>query len=63
MKTLWIKLATLLIMIHLMGLGTSCKTTIQLKAKTPPPGQMKKMTGSQSAKHFAPGQKKNKKNW
>jgi hypothetical protein len=27
-----------------------------------PPGQMKKMTGEKSAKHYAPGQKKKHKN-
>ena len=31
------------------------------KSKTLPPGQMKKVTGSKSAKPYAPGQKKKKK--
>jgi hypothetical protein len=62
MKTLKFKLTTLIIFILIIGLGTGCKTTIQLKAKTPPPGQVKKATGSKSAKPFAPGQQKKKKN-
>jgi len=31
------------------------------KSHKAPPGQVKKMTGSKSAKPYAPGQKKNKK--
>ena len=57
-----IKFSTLFILIVIIGLGTSCKTTIQLKTKNAPPGQMKKVSGSQSAKPFAPGQQKKKKN-
>jgi len=36
----------------------SCKSTIVFKA---PPGQVKKATGTKSAKPFAPGQQKKKK--
>ena len=43
----------------------SCSTTIHTKGPAPapksvPPGQAKKMTGSQSAKPYAPGQQKKK---
>jgi hypothetical protein len=62
MKTLRINLGTFLVLTFLIGLGTGCASTIQSNAKSPPPGQMKKMTGSQSAKPFAPGQQKNKRN-
>ena len=38
------------------------KKTVQTKTTTPlPPGQAKKVTGSQSAKEYAPGQQKKKK--
>jgi hypothetical protein len=42
--------------------STSCKTTVTVKgnSKPLPPGQAKKMTGSQSAKEYAPGQQKKK---
>lgn len=33
---------------------------VDSKPKKAPPGQMKKMTGSQSAKPYAPGQQKKK---
>lgn len=35
---------------------------VDSKPKTAPPGQVKKVTGSQSAKAYAPGQQKKKKN-
>ncbi len=46
--------------------GTSCSRTkkvtivrpVTVKTKTLPPGQAKKVTGSQSAKPYAPGQQK-----
>lgn len=56
------KYLSLIIFILMVGINTSCKTTIQLKTKNAPPGQMKKVSGSQSAKPFAPGQQKKKKN-
>jgi hypothetical protein len=56
------KYLTLFIFILMVGFGTSCKTTIQLGSKNAPPGQVKKATGSQSAKPYAPGQQKKKKN-
>ena len=42
--------------------STSCKTSVIVKgnSKPLPPGQAKKMTGSQSAKQYAPGQQKKK---
>ena len=55
------KFTTLVIIIVIMGCGMSCSTTIMRNGKNPPPGQMKKATGSKSAKPFAPGQQ-NKKN-
>lgn len=54
------KYVTVLLLLSFLGF-TSCKT--HQSAKTPPPGQMKKITGTQSAKPFAPGQqKKDRKN-
>lgn len=47
------------IIVLTMLLSTSCKSTLSLKA---PPGQVKKATGTKSAKPFAPGQQKKKKN-
>lgn len=55
-----------------LQIGTSCsrtkkvtvvkpvviKTTTTTKSKPLPPGQAKKLTGSQSAKPYAPGQQK-----
>lgn len=35
----------------------ACTKKVMVKG-TPPPGQMKKLTGSKSAKPFAPGQQK-----
>jgi hypothetical protein len=43
--------------------GSSCRTTHRTtvyKSKPLPPGQAKKITGSQSAKPYAPGQRKKK---
>jgi hypothetical protein len=42
--------------------SSACKTTVMVKnnPKPLPPGQMKKVTGSQSAKQYAPGQQKKK---
>ncbi len=36
----------------------ACSTSTVVTNKTLPPGQAKKITGSQSAKPFAPGQQK-----
>jgi hypothetical protein len=47
--------------ISFIWMGTGCKTSINLRTKNAPPGQMKKATGSKSAKPFAPGQQKKKK--
>jgi hypothetical protein len=43
-------------------LSTSCMgpTIVKSSPKNVPPGQMKKATGSQSAKTYAPGQQKKK---
>ncbi len=48
-------------MILIVSLGVSCKTSIHLPIKTPPPGQVKKINDSKSAKLFAPGQQMKKK--
>ncbi len=49
-----------LTVIALMFLGMGCNTTsVSFKA---PPGQVKKATGSKSAKPYAPGQQKKNKN-
>ncbi|HEX5168173.1 MAG TPA: hypothetical protein VFW11_03305 [Cyclobacteriaceae bacterium] len=42
--------------------SAACKSTVMVKnnPKPLPPGQMKKVTGSQSAKQYAPGQQKKK---
>jgi len=47
-----------IIIILAMFLSMGCKTTLAGKA---PPGQIKKATGTKSAKPFAPGQQKKKK--
>ena len=42
---------------------SGCKTVVHVNSSGYiPPGQMKKMTGSQSAKPYAPGQQKEKNN-
>lgn len=52
----------LLLLAVLALLSTSCVTKVSTVKTTPsghiPPGQAKKMTGSQSAKPYAPGQQK-----
>jgi hypothetical protein len=47
----------------LLFFTAGCKTTVHVHSKPTsiPPGQMKKMTGSKSAKAFAPGQQKKNK--
>jgi len=44
--------------ISLSGLAACSKTVLIKGNGNPPPGQVKKVTGSQSAKPYAPGQKK-----
>ncbi|WP_224484340.1 hypothetical protein [Robertkochia aurantiaca] len=42
---------------------TGCRSSVAIFGKGPghaPPGQVKKATGAQSAKEYAPGQQKNK---
>lgn len=44
-------------------LSMGCTTSVHVNSSGKvPPGQMKKMTGSQSAKPYAPGQQKKDKN-
>jgi hypothetical protein len=53
------KLLTFVLAISILS---ACSTTIAVKGNSPkplPPGQAKKVTGSQSAKPYAPGQQKN----
>ena len=58
MKTLKFKLPALIIFILIACLGLSCRASFYSTGETLPPGQMKKATGSKSAKPFAPGQRK-----
>jgi hypothetical protein len=54
------KLLTYVLVISILS---ACSTTIAVKGNSPkplPPGQAKKVTGSQSAKPYAPGQQKKK---
>ncbi len=52
-----------LALIVLLVIATACsRTTIVHAPKPLPPGQAKKVTGSQSAKPYAPGQQKKKNN-
>ncbi|MBO9632109.1 MAG: hypothetical protein J7578_03255 [Chitinophagaceae bacterium] len=60
MKPLILSIGCLLIVF--LG-SSSCRTTHNatvVKSKPLPPGQAKKLTGSQSAKPYAPGQRKKK---
>lgn len=44
-------------------MSSGCKTVVHVNSSGQvPPGQMKKITGSQSAKPYAPGQQKDKNN-
>jgi hypothetical protein len=47
-------------LVGLMSLFSSCRVVGTTKVKNAPPGQVKKATGSQSAKPYAPGQRKKK---
>jgi hypothetical protein len=59
MKNIKICLSGVLFMIFL---GSGCRTVVHVNSPGhEPPGQVKKMTGSQSAKPYAPGQQKEKK--
>jgi hypothetical protein len=52
------KLFSLLAMI--LVLNSCAVLVVDSKGKNAPPGQVKKVTGSQSAKPYAPGQQKKK---
>ena len=54
------KSLTILILTGLMSFLFSCTIVSTTKVKHAPPGQVKKATGSQSAKPYAPGQQKKK---
>jgi len=60
------KVFKLAFLILLFTLGTSCNKKIYIfhrnHSKEHAPGQIKKYTGSKSAKPYAPGQKKKKHN-
>jgi hypothetical protein len=59
MKRVTIYFSAVLIALSLLSTGCSKKTVVITGThKKVPPGQMKKMTGSKSAKPFAPGQQK-----
>lgn len=59
------RLLTVFLIILVAIQVSACKTTTVVKVPKKvihvPPGQAKKMTGSKSAKPFAPGQQKKKK--
>jgi hypothetical protein len=46
----------ILVLVSCMLVFSSCKQTTIVKTKNPPPGQVKKATGSKSAAPYAPGQ-------
>ncbi len=51
----------LLSLCFMVLVGMSCNTVVHVNSSGHvPPGQVKKMTGSQSAKPYAPGQQKKK---
>lgn len=50
-----------LILVMIIGLTTGCRSTVQVNSKSSVPGQIKKATGSKSAKAYAPGQQKKNK--
>ena len=66
MKSIFFKAFAAVMLLSLIAGATGCKTTVKsttttkssAAAKPLPPGQAKKVTGSQSAKEFAPGQQK-----
>jgi hypothetical protein len=59
MKTIFSFITAVVVTILLL---TSCRGPVIVKSSPTkvPPGQMKKATGSQSAKSYAPGQQKKK---
>lgn len=62
-----LRILKLVFLIFLFSLGTSCTKKIYIFKRNPnkshhAPGQIKKRTGSKSAKPYAPGQKKKKDN-
>jgi hypothetical protein len=60
MKKLICKVSWLLVIVMMFYI-TSCSSHVLVVKENPkkvPPGQMKKATGSQSAKPYAPGQQK-----
>ena len=71
MKKFLFKAFTAFLLLSLTVGATGCKTTVTKKttttksstsAKPLPPGQAKKVYGDKSAKKYAPGQQKKKKN-
>ena len=56
-----IRLGFVLTMIVFLTVGCTSTAVVVAPAKKMPPGQEKKVTGSQSAKPYAPGQQKKKK--
>ena len=59
MKKITLYFSAVLIVFSLLGTGCAKKTVVITGThKKVPPGQMKKMTGTKSAKPFAPGQQK-----
>ncbi len=46
------------ILFFVLGITASCSSTVQVSGKNTAPGQIKKSTGSKSAKAYAPGQQK-----
>ncbi|WPP48652.1 hypothetical protein [Catalinimonas niigatensis] len=63
MKRITLYFSAILIVLSSLSMGCRSATVIPTGSsdKQIPPGQMKKMTGSKSAKTFAPGQQKKKK--
>lgn len=53
------KFFSLLLMVFLLN-GCAKVQIVNSKPKTAPPGQVKKVTGSKSAKPYVPGQQKKK---
>ena len=58
MKNNILKISAMLAIVTI--LTTACSTTVAVAPKKLPPGQAKKIAGTQSAKPFAPGQQKKK---
>lgn len=58
MKMMILSLSCLFIVLLAVPACTTNKKTVVVQSKPLPPGQAKKITGSQSAKPYAPGQRK-----